>query len=149
MPCTKGRFRTRHLATRIRDTMPNSANAETVGVDVVHIPTWARCIEVGGWTLLERTYCPGELTHSAGRVNRLSTRLAAKEAVLKVLGTGIRGVGLRDVEVVSAPHGKPSIVLHGPASLAAQTAGLGRVEVSLCHEDDLALAVAIGVGACS
>lgn len=146
---TEDGCRARRLATRIRDTTPSSANAGAVGVDVVHIPTWARCIEVGGWKLLERTYCPGELTHSAGRVDRLSTRLAAKEAVLKVLGTGIRGVGLRDVEVVSAAHGKPSIILHGPASHAAQTVGLDHVEVSLCHEDDLALAVALGVGTCS
>lgn len=147
MPCTEGGCKARRLATRIRHATPNNANAGAVGVDVVHIPTWARCIEVGGRTLLERTYRPGELTHSARRIDRLSTRLAAKEAVLKVLGTGIRGVGLRDVEVVSAPHGKPSIVLHGPASYVAQTVGLDHVEVSLCHEDDLALAVAIGMGA--
>lgn len=147
MPCTESACRARRLATRIRHTTPNNANTRAVGVDVVHIPTWARCIEVGGRTLLERTYRPGELTHSAGRIDRLSTRLAAKEAVLKVLGTGIRGVGLHDVEVVSAPHGKPSIVLHGPASHAARTARLDHVEVSMCHEKDLALAVAIGIGA--
>ncbi|MGQ0774184.1 MAG: holo-ACP synthase [Pseudonocardiales bacterium] len=146
---TEGGCRARRLASRIRGTTPNSLNTKKIGVDVVHIPTWARCIEVGGQKLLERTYCPGELDYSAGRVDRLSTRFAAKEAVLKVLGTGIRGVGLRDVEVVSAPHGKPSIILHGPASHAAQTAGLDHVEVSLCHEDDLALAVAIGIGAFS
>jgi holo-[acyl-carrier protein] synthase len=78
-------------------------------------------------------------------VERLASRLAGKEAVLKALGTGIRGVGLRDIEIVTTPVGRPTVVLHDRAAAAANRAGIERVEVSLCHEEDYALAVAVGI----
>src|SRR5260370_1924626 len=80
---------------------------EKVGVDVVHIPTWSRHLELGGQALLDRVYTEGELSFAAGRPERLATRLAAKEAVLQLLRRGIRGVSLRGVEVVSWPAGQP------------------------------------------
>jgi holo-[acyl-carrier protein] synthase len=116
-----------------------------VGVDAVHIPTWERHLAIAGEPLLARLYTTGEREFSAGRVERLASRLAAKEATLKVLGTGVRGVALADVEVLSEPAGRPRIVLHGPASTRAAELGLARVEISLCHEAELALAVALGV----
>lgn len=121
-------------------------SADRVGIDAVHIPTWERHLAFAGEPLLRRVYTPGERRFSAGRIERLASRLAAKEATLKVLGTGVRGVALGDVEVVSEPAGRPTIVLHGPAGERAAELGLQRVEVSLCHEADLALAVALGVG---
>jgi holo-[acyl-carrier protein] synthase len=126
-----------------------AALAETVvlgpvGVDAVHIPTWSRYVELTGEALLRGTYQPQELEFSAGRPDRLSTRLAGKEAVLKVLGTGMRGIGLRDVEIVSAPEGKPTVRLHGPAAKRAEELRLVRIEISLCHENEFALAVAAG-----
>lgn len=117
-----------------------------VGVDAVHIPTWERHLALAGEPLLRRVYTAGEREFSAGRVERLASRLAAKEATLKVLGTGVRGVALRDVEVVCEPTGRPTIVLHGPADRRAAELGVARVEVSVCHEQELALAVAIGIG---
>src|SRR5690348_12600771 len=81
-----------------------------VGVDAVHIPTWERHLILGGDRLLQRTYTVGELAFCRGRVERLSSRLAAKEAVLKVLGTGIRGVSFTDVEIVSQPSGRPTVI---------------------------------------
>jgi len=110
----------------------------------VHIPTWSRYVKCTGEPLLRATYQPKELEFCAGRPDRLSTRLAAKEAVLKVLGTGIRGVSLRDVEIVSAPEGKPTVRLHGPAADRAEELRLIGIEISLCHEKDFALAVAAG-----
>jgi holo-[acyl-carrier protein] synthase len=113
-----------------------------LGVDVVHIPTWDRYLDLTGEPLLRATYRPGELEFADGRHDRLATRLAGKEAVLKVLGTGIRGVGLRDVEIVSAPEGKPSVRLHGAAIARAAELGFETIAVSLCHEDEFAFAVA-------
>ena len=92
-----------------------------VGVDAVHIPTWERHLRLGGDALLRRTYARAEIEFCASRPDRLSSRLAGKEAVLKALGTGIRGVGLVDVEIVSEPAGRPTVVLHG----AARHASLG------------------------
>lgn len=120
--------------------------AEAVGVDAVHIPTWERHIKIGGGALVARVYTPSEVKFSSGRIERLSTRLAAKEAVLKALGTGIRGIALRDVEIETEPSGRPTVVLHGPAHRRAGELGLVEILVSLCHEDDLALAVAVGKG---
>jgi holo-[acyl-carrier protein] synthase len=116
-----------------------------VGVDAVHIPTWERHLGLGGDALLRRTYTSAELAFCSGRTDRLSSRLAGKEAVLKALGTGIRGVGLADVEIVSEAGGRPTVILHGPARARAATLGLDRIEVSLCHESDFALAVAAGL----
>lgn len=113
-----------------------------VGVDAVHIPTWERHLRLGGEALLQRTYTEDELDFCASRTDRLSSRLAGKEAVLKALGTGIRGIALRDVEIVSEPGGRPTVHLHGPAGVRASEIGVRLVDVSLCHEGRLALAVA-------
>ena len=134
------------LTTGLSRSLSALAGCERTGVDAVHIPTWERHLQLGGALLLDRTYQPQEIAFCDGRVERLAARLAAKEAVLKVLGTGIRGVGLRDVEVVSTPEGRPTIGLHGPAGQALAAVRLDHIEVSLCHEHEYALAVALGVG---
>jgi len=116
---------------------------ERVGVDVVHIPTWRRHLELGGQALLDRIYTAGEVSFAAGRPERLATRLAAKEAVLKLLGTGIRGVSLREVEVVSLATGQPVVRLLGRARSQALETGTANIAISLCHEDEFAVAVAV------
>jgi holo-[acyl-carrier protein] synthase len=133
------------LIIQLQDRIADLMVPARVGVDAVHISTWQRHLRLGGELLLRRTYTPGEIVFCAQRVERFAGRLAGKEAVLKVLGTGIRGVGLRDVEIVSMPSGRPTVVLHGAAQSEAVNAGLARVEVSLCHEDEYALAVAVGI----
>lgn len=132
--------------TGVLQESADSLTCERVGVDAVHIPTWERHLELGGNALVGRIYRPEEIEFCAGRVDRLATRLAGKEAALKVLGTGIRGVGLRDIEIRSISTGRPTVIVHGPAQQAAKEAELTRIEISLCHEDQYALAVAIGVG---
>jgi holo-[acyl-carrier protein] synthase len=133
------------LAGRLGGAVAELARTERVGADAVHIPTWERHLRLAGEPLVRRTYRPGETEFSAGRGERLAARLAGKEAVLKVLGTGIRGVGLHNVEILSTPCGRPEVVLHGPAKAEADRLGLTRIEVSLCHEQDYALAVAVGI----
>jgi holo-[acyl-carrier protein] synthase len=117
----------------------------SVGVDAVHIPTWARHLELGGEPLVNRIYTTAEVEFCANRPERLAARLAAKEAVLKTLGTGIRGIALRDVEIRSETSGQPVVVLHGAGSARAAELGLTGVAVSLCHEEEFALAVAGGI----
>lgn len=118
-----------------------------LGVDVVHIPTWSGIRTRTGPALDRRVYTDGELHFAQGRPDRLATRLAAKEAVLKLLGTGIRGIGLRDVEVVSNAEGEPTVVLHGPARDRHAELLLGPIAVSLCHEEDMAYAVVVALPA--
>jgi holo-[acyl-carrier protein] synthase len=134
------------LVERLTNVGSELTTVERIGVDAVHIPTWERHISIGGQALLARTYRPAEILFSAGRIERLSSRLAGKEAVLKVLGTGIRGVGLREVEIVSMSCGRPTVVLHNRARAEAEAIGLQRIEISLCHEQDYAFGFAAGVG---
>jgi holo-[acyl-carrier protein] synthase len=138
--------RAAHSAALLHTLQPLAEQAHAaVGVDAVHIPTWAGILAKTGRAVGRRVYTDQELGSADGRADRLATRLAAKEAVLKALGTGIRGIGLHEVEVVSEPEGAPTIVLHGAASERHGELNLGPVAISLCHEEDMAYAVALAL----
>jgi len=133
-----------HLLEAALERLTSSVLTGPIGVDVVHIPTWSRYLELTGETLLRSTYRQEEVQFAAGRADRLSTRLAAKEAVLKVLGTGVRGIGFRDVEIVSEPEGRPTVRLYEAAAARAIELAIESIEISLCHEGEYAIAVAAG-----
>ena len=65
----------------------------------------------------------GEIDYYQGRPPNLAARFAAKEATMKALGTGVRGVGWKDIEVVRYKSGAPAIRLHGRAKTAASAWG--------------------------
>jgi holo-[acyl-carrier protein] synthase len=114
---------------------PDGAAAGVVraGVDRVELDEFRRTLDVAGDRFLERIYTSAEIAICAGRVNRLATRFAAKEAVAKVLGTGIRGVGWREVEVFTAAHGEPRLILHDRARGRAERLGIASIGISLTH----------------
>jgi holo-[acyl-carrier protein] synthase len=72
------------------------------GVDIVEIERFSRYIELGGDRFLRRVYSTEELANCRGQVPRLAGRFAAKEAIAKALGTGIRGIGWREMEACCA-----------------------------------------------
>ena len=75
---------------------------------------------------------------------RYAARFAAKEAVLKALGTGLaRGMRWQDVEVIAAPNRRPLVRLHGAVADAARAQGVIEVQLSIAHEGDYALAFAV------
>ncbi|MDP8970883.1 MAG: holo-ACP synthase [Actinomycetota bacterium] len=80
------------------------------------------------------------------RFGGLAARFAAKEAVAKALGTGVRGFGFRDVEVLPDDLGRPTVTLHDRAQQVAADHGVDRVHVSLTHTRDLAVAHALAEG---
>ena len=82
------------------------------GVDIIEIDRVERVFERYGERFLRRIYCEGEILYARGRAPQLASRFAAKEAVMKLLGTGVRGVRWRDIEVVRHPGMAPHIVLH-------------------------------------
>jgi len=95
------------------------------------------------FTDAERGYCDAA---PKLRDQRYAARFAAKEAVLKALGTGwSAGIGWRDVELVRLPTGEPSISLHAQADAIAQRRGIDRWLVSISHTDTAAIASAIGL----
>ena len=75
----------------------------------------------------------------------MAGRWAAKEAVSKVLGLGVRGIGWTEIEIERLPTGAPSVRLHGRAARRSEQLGMGRIAVSISHEGDYAVAVAFGL----
>lgn len=65
---------------------------------------------------------------------------------MKALGTGIRGVGWREIEVLPDRRGKPLVYLYGRAKARAEALGLRALDVSLTHESEIAAAFVVGVG---
>jgi holo-[acyl-carrier protein] synthase len=117
-----------------------------VGVDVVDLVEFEHNLRVGGPRWLCKLFTETELATAEGRPERLGARFAAKEAVVKALGTGFRaGVSARCVEIVSDPDGRPRVALAGAAAVAASVIEVGEVLVSVSREDGCAVAVAWAV----
>jgi holo-[acyl-carrier protein] synthase len=117
-----------------------------IGIDIVELDRIAGLLERHG-SAFERRFCrAGERLERTGEalVQHLGGLFAAKEAVLKALGTGwAQGLGLLQVEVTRRVGGAPEILLHGEASRRAARLGVGRVHVSITHERRHAAAVAV------
>ena len=116
----------------------------TVGVDIIEIERVAATLDRFGDRFLHRIYTPSEIAYCRGRAPQLAARFAAKEAVMKALGTGTRGVAWREVEVVRAKSGAPSIALHGRAAARAEHIGVSSLAVSLSHSRAYAVASVVG-----
>ena len=119
-------------------------------------PSWAstssrstasarRSLERFGERFSKRVLTEAERRYVRDRPETFAGRWAAKEAVSKVLGLGVRGIGWRDIEVVRLPTGQPSVHLHGRAAARAEQLGMGRIALSITHESDYAVAIAFGV----
>ena len=109
-----------------------------------------RSISRHGRRFLERVFTPGELDYCNARKRRiehLAGRFAAKEAVMKVLGTGwYGGVAWTDIEVANDPTGRPEVVLSGRCRELAEEMGLDRILISITHVETNAVASALGCG---
>jgi holo-[acyl-carrier protein] synthase len=115
-----------------------------VGIDVVELDRLARVLARHGPRFLDRVYTSAEQAVCRGRVPELAARFAAKEATMKALGTGVRGVGWREIEVLPNRRGKPLLRLHGRAKQRAAALGLTELDVSLTTARDFAAAVVVG-----
>ena len=114
------------------------------GVDIIEISRVKRVAEQYGDKFLNRIYTEGEIAYCKGRANQLASRFAAKEAVMKLLGTGTRGVSWKDIEVVRGRGQAPTIKLHGTATKRAERIGLHEIALSLSHSDEYAVASVVG-----
>ena len=116
-----------------------------LGIDIVKVERIRAAIERFGERFSNRVLTHSERRYVRGRPETFAGRWAAKEAVSKVLGLGVRGIGWKDIEVERLPTGQPSIRLHGRAEQRAAQLGMGRIALSITHESDYAVAVAFGV----
>lgn len=120
--------------------------ARQIGVDAVDIADFSRHLDAGGRKLAARWFTDAELRFADGERDRLAATLAGKEAVAKVLGTGIRGpVRWKMIEILRRADGAPFVLLHDGARARARELDIGEIAISLCHESTLAMAVASGV----
>lgn len=110
------------------------------GVDLIEIPRIAGVLERYPKRFLEKVYTQGERRYSRGRPPQLASRFAAKEAVMKALGTGVRGVPWKDIEVTRRPGHAPEILLHRKAKERADLMGIFRLALSLSHSKEMAIA---------
>ena len=122
-----------------------------IGTDIVEVVRIGQMIERHGEIFLNRVYTEDEVRYCQRRkeyTQHYAGRWAAKEAVMKALGTGFsRGVGFRDIEVCTSRSGQPSIELRGTAREIAQQAGISEMLISISHCRAYATATAIAVGA--
>lgn len=114
------------------------------GVDIIEIPRIKRVFERYGERFLRRIYTEREIAYCRGRAPQLASRFAAKEATMKALGTGVRGIRWRDIEVVRGRGQAPRIELHGTAQARADRLGLTDIALSLSHSREFAVASVVG-----
>jgi holo-[acyl-carrier protein] synthase len=114
------------------------------GVDIIEIGRIRRVAETYGRRFLKRIYTDGEVAYCRGRAPQLATRYAAKEAVMKALGTGVRGVRWRDIEVIRRRGQAPTIKLSGTALARAERLGIDHLALSLSHSEEYAVASVVG-----
>jgi holo-[acyl-carrier protein] synthase len=116
----------------------------SIGVDIVEIERVESAIKRGRERFLNRVYTETELRTCQDRLSSLASRFAAKEAVMKVLGTGGIGIAWREIEILTGDDGRPSVRLYGQALDKATKLNLKEVSVSLSDSKEYAIAVAIG-----
>jgi holo-[acyl-carrier protein] synthase len=127
-----------------RAVLPSRAvGTHAVGVDMIEIGRVAGVLQRHPRRFLDRVYTPEEVAFCRGRVQELAARFAAKEAVMKALGTGARSVAWRDIEVLPDRRGKPLVYLTGGAAQRASEIGLDAIDISLSHLEEFAIAVVV------
>ena len=121
------------------------ALTEELGIDIIKVDRIAAALERFGGRFSARVLTERERRYVRDRPETFAGRWAAKEAVSKVLGLGVRGIGWRDIEIERLPTGQPAVRLHGRAAARADQLGMDRIAVSITHEADYAVAIAFGI----
>jgi holo-[acyl-carrier protein] synthase len=114
-----------------------------IGIDLIDIDRIVGVVGRFPERFRMRVLTDAERRYVGRRVERLAGRWAAKEAISKVLGLGVRGVGWREIEILPNRAGQPQVYLHARAAARAEAMGLDEVSVSISHERHLAVAVAV------
>jgi len=115
-----------------------------LGVDIVRVERIAAVLQRHPTRFEARVLTGAERSYVRARPENLAGRWAAKEAVSKVLGLGVRGIGWREIEIELLATGQPTVRLHGNAARRAEQLGIEAIAVSISHEREYAIAVAFG-----
>jgi holo-[acyl-carrier protein] synthase len=116
-----------------------------LGIDIIRVERIRDTLARFGARFSRRVLTDAERRYVRDRPETFAGRWAAKEAVSKVLGLGVRGIGWRDIEIERMPTGQPAVRLHGRAAQRADQLGMDRIALSISHESDYAVAIAFGI----
>jgi holo-[acyl-carrier protein] synthase len=121
-----------------------------IGADIIECLRIAQMIDRHGELFIRRVYTEHEIAYCSSKkaaTQHYAGRWAAKEAVLKALGTGwVRGISWRDVEVRHKPGGAPTVALRGGAKEVLERSGITEMHISISHCRTHAVAYAIAEG---
>src|SRR6187455_3426088 len=120
------------------------------GIDIVECLRIAQMIEKHGELFITRVYTDAEIEYCTARkaaTQHYAGRWAAKEAILKALGTGWRrGISWRDIEVRNEPGGRPTVAMRGGARDVVERLGITEMLISISHCRSHATAYALAQG---
>ncbi|MFC1676805.1 holo-ACP synthase [Planctomycetota bacterium] len=119
------------------------------GIDLVDFPRIAEMVDRHGERFLNRVFTRTEQAYADSNKNsteKLAGRFAAKEAILKLVGTGWRGkIAWTDIEVINNHTGQPEVTLRGEVKKIADQMGINHVSVSITHTANFAIASAVAI----
>jgi len=138
-----------HLGTYEINRHIDSGRLLGIGTDIIGCERIAQMLEKHGELFLQKVFTPREIEYCSARKSahqHYAGRWAAKEAVLKVLGTGwAKGIQWTDVEVINEASGAPTLLLANRAAEIAMAKGIRSVQISISHCKEYATAFAVGV----
>ena len=126
--------------------LPHGGIVVGLGTDLCEVPRIAEAVARHGDRFLERLFRPGEVRRprsSPAFAEHVAGLFAAKEAAMKALGTGMRGVAFREIEIAREKGGPPRLAFHGRAARRAEALGVKAAHVSITHTRALASAVVV------
>lgn len=119
------------------------------GIDLVDFPRIEEMVKRHGERFLDRIFTAVEQAYAEANKNsieKLAGRFAAKEAILKLIGTGWRGkIAWTDIEIVNNPAGQPKVNLSGEVEKIAAKLGIEHISVSITHTANFAIASAVAL----
>jgi holo-[acyl-carrier protein] synthase len=119
------------------------------GIDLVDCPRIEQMIQRHGERFIKRVFTAAEQAYARknkNEVEKLAGRFAAKEAILKLIGTGWRGkIAWTDIEIINNAAGQPEVTLGGEVKKIADKLGIEHISVSITHTANFAIASAVAL----
>jgi holo-[acyl-carrier protein] synthase len=130
----------------LSDALPHGTAVAGVGIDLCEISRIREALTRHGPRFIARLFLAGEIRRapsSPAYAEHVAGLFAAKEATMKALGTGMRGVAFSEIAVVRGPGGPPQLALLGRALEHARRLSVGAAHVTITHDRRTAAAVVL------
>jgi len=119
------------------------------GIDLVDCPRIEEMINRHGERFIDRVFTVAEQAYAdknKNSVEKYAGRFAAKEAILKLMGTGWRGkIAWTDIEIINNNNGQPKVTLDGEVKSIADELGISQISISITHTANFAIASAVAL----